>query len=350
MNDVRSVQTGVFRILRERAALPMALVAAIRDVQVVDEINLPSMFSFTLSARSERGSWQAVDLDVFSPGDEITIFLGLDSAQEMITGNVTAVEPSFAEYSSVTIRGFDRMVRLRFGTHTRTFVGLGENEMVEQVARSAGLTAQLDGSPGTVNDYVLQNNQTNYDFLLQRCELLDYELLMNGTALVFRPSAEGTGPTRTLGYPRDLARIALNLKVPTQGDTVKVTGYDIETNQYISVESGAGGPAASMGGSRNGYQEAADFPDSAIAIERPDIRTPEALQEVADARYQRGLNSFIEGTASLKGDASLTAGVNLKLTGMSDRFNGTYYVTRSTHAFDDDTGYRTELDLRRTGA
>lgn len=348
-SSVLRVQTGVFKILRERAALPVPVVAAIRDVQVVNEINVPSMFSFTMSAQSDHGAWQGVNLDVFKPGDEITIFLGLDSAQELITGNVTAVEPSFAEYSTVTIRGFDRMFRLRFGTHTRSFEQLGDNEIVSQVARSAGLSVDARGTAGKVNDYVLQNRQTNYAFLLQRCQLLDHELLMKGTTLVFRPSAEGASPTRTLNYPKDLVRVAMNLKVPTQGDKVKVTGYDVETNQYISAESSSGSPSDLMGGTRTGYQEASDFPDSAVAIERPDISTAEALQEVANAQYQRYLNRFIEGTASVQGDPALTAGINLKLTGMSTRFNGTYYVTQSTHSYDDSTGYKTDIKLRRTG-
>lgn len=349
-SELPRVQTGVLRILRERAALPMSVMATLHDVQVVQELNVPSMFSFTLSAQSERGAWQGVDLELFKPGDEITVFLGLDTARELITGNVTAVEPSFDDYATVTVRGFDRMVRLRFGTHTRSFERLDDNEIVRQVARSAGLVAQADGDTGTVNDYVLQNNQTNLAFLLQRCELLDHELLMAGTTLRFRPSAEGRGPARTLNYPRDLSRVALALKVPTQGERVSVTGYDVRSNQYLTAHSRPGGADDLMGGRRTGFQQASDFPDSAVALERPDLVTAQALQEVADAQYQRYLNRFIEGSASVLGDPALSAGINLRLTGLSTRFNGLYYVTQATHRFDDTSGYRTDLQLRRSGA
>ena len=348
VSNVLRVQTGVFKILHKRAALPIPVLAAIHDVQVVNQLNVPSMFSFTLSAQSDSGAWQGVDLDAFKPGDEISIFLGLDTAQELITGNVTAVEPSFAEYSTVTIRGFDRMFRLRFGTHIRTFNNLPENEIVSQIARTAGLAVELAGNPGTLNDYVMQNNQTNYAFLLQRCDLLNYELLMKGTTLVFRPAAEGESPVRTLSYPKDLVRLTLNLKVPTQGEQVTVTGYDIDSNQYISVDS-TGSNEDLMGRTQTGYQEAADFPDSGIAIQRSDLSTAEALQEVADAQYQRNLSGFIEGTASVQGDPELVAGINIKLSGVSDRFNGLYYITETTHSYDDDSGYKTDIKLRRSG-
>lgn len=343
------VQTGVFKILRAGAALPGSVVAAIHDVQVVNEINVPSMFSFTMSAQSQRGAWQGVNLDLFKPGDAISISLGLDQAQELISGHVTAIEPSFADYASVVVRGFDPMVRLRFGTQTRSFEKLSDDEIVAQVARSAGLKVECIGQTGRINDYVLQNRQSNYAFLLQRCQLLDYELLMQGTTLVFRPSAEGASPSRTLNYPKDLQRVTLNLKVPTQGEKVKVTGYDIESNQYISAESMGGAPGELMGGSETGYQAASDFPASDIAIERPDIHSAEALQAVADAQYQRYLNRFIEGSASIQGDPALKAGINLKLTGMSERFNGNYYLTQASHSYDDSSGYKTDIKLRRTG-
>lgn len=343
------VQTGVFKILCNRSALPVPVVAAIRDVQVTSEINVPSMFSFTLSAQSEQGAWQNVNLDTFKPGDEVSLFLGLDTAQELITGNITAVEPSFAEYSTVTIRGFDHMYRLRFGTHTRTFENLSEGEIASQVARSCGLALEVQGQSGKINDWVLQNNQTNDAFLRQRSQMIDHELVMQGTTLVLRPSARGESPVRTLNYPRDLSQVSLNLRVPTEGEEVQVTGYDLESNQYITATASSGRPSDRMGGSRTGYQEAGDFPDSAIAIERPDIATVEALQEVAEAQYQRNLSRFIEGSASLQGDPDLVAGINIRLTGVSSRFNGTYYITQATHRYDDMTGYSTEIKLQRTG-
>ncbi|WP_211463558.1 phage late control D family protein [Collimonas silvisoli] len=345
-----NVQTGAFRILKNRSALPISVVAAIHNVRVQDEINVPAMFSFSLNMMSSSGGWQDVDLDVFKPGDEITIFLGLDSLEQLISGDITAIEPNFSTTSSsATIRGFDRMYRLKFGTRIKTYEMLNDNEIVTDVAKASGLSVKLAGSPSTINKYVLQNNTSNYKFLMGRCKQLDYELLMADTTLVFRPSAEGNSPVKTLQFPRDVNDVNLNLKLPTMGETVTAVGYDVETNQIIKAVASSGTPQDKMGGTETGYQAADDFPSSGITLECPNISDPSALQAVADAQFQSNLKDFIEGGASLVGDSQLVAGVNVRLTGLSQRFDGTYYVTSSTHSYDDSSGYKTDIKIRRTG-
>ncbi|AMO95179.1 phage late control gene D family protein [Collimonas fungivorans] len=344
-----SVQTGGFRILKNRSALPTSVIAAIQSVRVEDEINIPTMFSFTLNIVSSGGAWQDVNLDIFKPGDEITVFLGLDSLQQMVSAEITAIEPHFSDYSTATIRGFDRMYWLKFGTRTRTYLNLDDNEIVSQVARAAGLTVKLPGSPAMVNDYVLQNNSSDYDFLMRRCAQLNYELLMDDTTLVFRPSAEGESPVKTMNYPTDISDLKLSLKLPTMGKQVTVKGYDITSNKVLTAVASSGSSQDKMGGKESGYQLAQAFPDSDIQLERPDLSTPEALQAIANAQYKRNLNQFIEGSTSVLGDPDMVAGVNVKLSGLSQRFNGIYYITSSVHSYDVNEGYQTEFKLRRTG-
>ena len=345
-----SVQTGAFKILKNRSPLPSSIVAAIHNVRVHDEINVPAMFSFTLDMVKADGAWQDVDLDVFKPGDQITIFLGLNQLHQLISGDITAIEPSFSMASSAaTIRGFDRMYRLKFGTRTKTYSLLNDNEIVSDVARAARLPVTLEGQPDTINQYVIQNNVSNYAFLMERCQQLDYELLMADTTLVFRPSAEGKGAIKTLSYPRDLSAVSLNLKVPTMGQKVTAIGYDVETDAVITAVAQSGTSQDKMGGSETGYEVAEDFPSSEMTLQCPGISDPAALQAVADAQFQSQLQSFIEGQASLVGDSDLVAGVNIKITGLSERFDGTYYVTSSTHDYDDSSGYKTDINVRRTG-
>ncbi|RKP46831.1 phage late control D family protein [Trinickia fusca] len=344
-----SVQTGGFRILKNRQALPTSVIAAIQRVDVENEINVPTMFSFKLNIVSAVGAWQDVNLDIFKPGDEVAVFLGIDELTQLVNGEITAIEPHFSAYSTATIRGFDRMYWLKFGTRTRTYQKLSDSAIVAEVARNAGLSVKLSGNTGVINDYVLQNNLTDYDFLMLRCAQINYELLMDGTTLVFRPSAEGASPQRTLNFPLDASDVQLAMRVPTLGKQVTVTGYDVASNKVLTALTSSGTAQDKMGGKETGYELTQNFPDSSVRYERPNISTPEALQKVSAAQYQRNLGQFIEGSTSVLGDPNLVAGANVKLTGLSQRFNGIYYVTSSTHSFDLDEGYRTELKLRRTG-
>lgn len=345
-----SVQTGAFKISKNRSALPISVVAAITNVQVQDEINQPAMFSFNLNLNGTNSQGQSNTPDVFSTGDEVTIFLGLDQLHQVIIGDITAVEPHFSTNgSSATIRGFDRMYRLKFGKWSKAYTNVNDNEIASQVAKSSGLNVSLRGNPPLLESYVLQNNQSNFDFLLQRAGYLDYELLMDQTTLVYRPSAEGESPLKTLQFPRDFEDVNLNLRLPTKGKSVTAIGYDVATNKVLYATAASATPQDKMGGSETGYQAADDFPDSDIVLQCPNVSDPRALQAIANAQFQADLQSFIEGDVSLIGDNTLKAGVNLKLTGMSDKFDGIYYVTSSTHSYDDSTGYKTSIKVRRSG-
>jgi len=343
------VLTGGFRIMKNRSALPGRVIAAIQSVRIENEVNVPTMFSFTLNIVSAAGGWQDIDLDMFQPGDAITVFLGIDTLKQLVDGQITAIEPHFNTYSTATIRGFDHLYWLKFGTRTRTFQKLSDNDIVAQVADSTGLPVKPGGNTGVVNNYVLQNNQTNYDFLMQRCAQLNHELLMDGTTLVFRPSAEGQSPVRAMNYPIDVNDLRLSLRVPTLGQKVTVTGYDVATNKVLTATTSSGTSRDKMGGRQTGYQVADDFPGSPVSYETPNITTQQALEKVSAAQYQRNLGGFIEGSATVLGNPDLVAGVNVKLTGLPERFNGIYYVTSSVHTYDADEGYQTEFKLRRTG-
>jgi uncharacterized protein len=340
--------TGAMSVLHNGSALSSEIVDAIRSVRVVKEINVPSMFEITLNMQSNKGAWQYSDLDKFRPGDEFSVKLGLDQQRELMSGRITAIEPSFNERPTVTVRGFDAMHGLCFGTHTRTFLKQSEHGIVEAVARAANITVTTKGTPGAVHPYVLQNNESNYAFLLKRCAQCNYELVVDGKSLVFRPSAQGESSVKKLTYPRDIKALELALNVPTLGASVKAVGYDITTNRAVNVEASSATPKERMGGTETGYDTAGQFPPSATILERLDLSSPQALEELAKAHYEQYLSGFIEGTAYLTDDPEVTAGVNIKLDGLSKRFNGIYYITASTHSYVGGV-YSTELALRRSG-
>jgi phage protein D len=326
------------------------MLAAVHTVEVSNEINVPGMFSFKFNMLSQQGNWQGADLDVFKPGDQLSVQMGMGQLATLISGRIYAIEPSFENYSVATISGFDTMASLRFGNHTKVFKKLNENQIASQVAESSRVRISTPGAPVTLNACVWQRQQTNYRFLLSRCALINYELVVDDTTLLFRPSAEGLSPVKTLSFPRDLKRVNLRLRVPTEGSDVRMLGFDPGTNRTINAQSNPNATRARMGGTESGYDFISDFPSAAITVTDPGVTTVEALQARANAEYMQNLSRFIEGDLELEGDPALVAGVNIRLSGLSQRFDGIYYVRSSKHSYDDSSGYYTSLSVRRTGA
>lgn len=350
MSNGARAETAAFQLLLNRKPLSSSMLAAVHSVEVSNEINVPGMFSFKFNMLSQQGNWQGADLDVFKPGDQVSIQMGMGQPKTLIAGRIFAIEPNFENYSVATISGFDVMANLRFGNHTKVFKGLSENQIAAQVAESSSVRINTPGAPITLNPYVWQRQQTNYGFLLSRCELIDYELLVDDTTVVFRPSAAGMSPVKALAFPRDLKRVNLRLRIPTEGSDVQMLGFDPGTNRVISAQSNPNTVRARMGGSESGYDFIEAFPSAAISVTDPTLSTVQALQARANAEYMQNLSRFIEGEVELEGDPALMAGVNIRLSGLSQRFDGIYYVRSSRHRYNDNSGYQTSLTVRRTGA
>ncbi|QAU25014.1 phage late control D family protein [Dyella sp. M7H15-1] len=344
------VETAAFQILLNGRPLANNLSSAITAVEVSNQLNVPGMFSFTFNLMSPQGNWQGVDLETFKPGAKVEVQLGIGQPKSLIKGQIYAIDPSFGPYSSATVSGFDAMARLRFGNHTRDYENMDENQIAITAAKSSQVKVVTPGAAVALNAWVCQSEQSNYDFILGRCKLIHYELVVSGTDVQFRPSAEGLSPVKTLSFPLNLHSVSLQLRVRTEGSSVKAVSFDPLTNQQIVAQSNPNTTRVKMGGSETGYDFSSDFPSASMALADYSITRVEALQAYANAEYLKNVGGFIEGSAELAGDPSLVAGVNVRLKGLSQSFDGIYYVQGSTHRYDLDSGYRTSLTLKRSGA
>lgn len=344
------VGTASFQILVNGKPLAMSLLSAVSAVEVSNQINVPGMFSFTFSLLSSLGNAPGAGLETFKPGAKVEVRMGADQPVSLIKGQIYSIDPSFSASSTATVSGFDAMAKLRFGNHTRDFPEMDESEIATMAAKSSQVKLVTPGKPVTLNNWVCQSEQTNYDFILSRAKLIHYELVVDGDNVVYRPSAEGSGPVKTLNFPGGLKRASLQLRVPTEGSSVQAVSFDPLTNKQVSAQSNPNTVRTKMGGAETGYQYGSDFPSSDIVVADYSITSVEALQALADAEYLKNVSRFIEGDAELHGDPSLAAGMNIRLKGLSQSFDGIYYIQSSTHRYELDSGYHTVLKLRRSGA
>lgn len=324
------------------------------SVRIVQEISVPAMFEFVLPVQSTENPWAAMTLKKLKPGYDVKVGLGRGAATQMVVGSITTLWPELdsrqQSKSKLTVAGFDKMDRLRFGTHTRTFAGQTDHSIAMEVARDAGLSVRTLGNPGKAHAYLLQNNESDYDFLCRRCAQRNYELLMNGTTLEFRPSAQGLSAIKTLVYYRDFERASLKLSVPRRGSSVTALGYDLRSGEVFKGSALASTARQRMDGTWTGYEIAAGvLPASQVIAPRPDMAILDAAQDFAEAQYARGMSTFIEGTVSVcPGDTALVAGTNVDLSGFEGPFNGLYYIFKSTHVYEQGR-YKTEIQVGRSG-
>jgi len=222
-----------------------------------------------------------------------------------------------------------------------------DSDIVAKIASESGLTPQVEETK-TVQSYLFQNNQSNYDFLLERAERLGYEVAVQEKKLLFRPSQAGKGAEITLEYGVDLDRLSLLLNTLTKGSEVEVRGWDPKAKKEITAKAASGSEASLMGGKQSGLQLAeSSFEASPIAVTNQVITDAAEAEDLAKAKYNLSLSDFITGEGKCSGNPLIRAGKNIEIKGIGLRFSGLYNVVSSIHSIGTD-GYTTEFKVKRT--
>ena len=80
----------------------------------------------------------------------------------------------------MVVRAYDKSHRLMRSRKQRAFLNKTVSDIVEQIAGEYGLSATTDSSGGPL-DFVLQNNETDWDFLWRLAQRVGFEVTLDGT-------------------------------------------------------------------------------------------------------------------------------------------------------------------------
>jgi phage protein D len=339
-----------FKVLVGGNALPDDTALDILTVQVCTYVEGASMFSVAFNNwHSRQQDFKWIDVDLLREGTELEVQVGfVDAFKTLIVGEVTSLEPEFPVdgVPILNVHGYDRLHRFRRGRKTRSFTNMKDSQIAEQIARDLQLRAQVEDTQVT-HDYLLQHNQTDIDFLLERARRMRYEVTVQDNTLHFRKAANNQSQVITLEYGRTLQAFYPRLSTVQQASEVVVQGWNPKTKEAIVASARAGDEVSTMGGTTLGatLSERAFFATKWIIVDTPIVSQGEALQ-IAKGKFNEMLVAFITGEGTAIGNTDIRAGEVLELQGLGQRFSGLYYVTSAAHNIDQ-SGYTTTFTVER---
>jgi len=340
-----------FRIQAGGHELPPEMATDVRNISVVEDLEAPSMFAFDLinwDINKQQMKWS--DGDEFAEGKAIEVLIGFrDHLEQVISGEITglALKLSGQQPPILEVRGYDRRHRLMHGRKTRSFLHTKDSEIANSLASEAGLSAQSEDT-GVTLDYVLQHNQTDFEFLLERAGRIGYELSAAGTILHFRHRCNNLSELLTLDREIDLIEFHPRLTTMNQIPEYALRGWDFKNKSGLKSQAGEGSENSKMGGSSSGPAVAKRVFGAATitSVDRPVASQAEADQ-IAKGKFNDMALGFISGSGVCIGNPKLRAGTVVKLQGLGKRFSGQYYVTATNHSYSPARGYRTAFTVRR---
>ena len=344
--------------------LPELVLNDIEEIIINTNLHMPGMFSIRFRDTDPLGAiipvaLQYADNPMFSIGVPVSIrAVAVEESPipgfpiPLIKGEITSVEAQFdTGPASLVITGYDKSHRLNRGKKTATYMFMPDNLIVQKVTAMAGLVCTAIPTTGPPREYVLQNNQSDMDFLKDIAKRNGYELVMNALGiLMFKPLGVPLPgpPGPLLTWRKDLFSFNPRLTAANQDAVVQVHGSDMKK---FPIEAVAPGIVPASGG-------VAALPQLALAraifgvskdhiTTKPTASIPEALN-LAKGRAMQLSSMFTQAEGECKGNPRVQAGTIVIVAGVGVKFSGAYLVSSATHRYSGNTGYTTQFGV--TGA
>ena len=301
---------------------------------------------------------------------------------EMMTGTFTSMEPTFSSGGphTLAVRALNVLHRLRRKKYdknwpvkgkssvrdseiAKSFEGLTDPDWKKnpgQDARRIPMPIEVDPAARSQEPdliFVGQKNEYDIDFLWRRARVRSYVVevrkppnpwrpQLNEDFLYFGPSNNQRGPVDyALAWGSALMDLKATLTTATQVKKVTVKGWDRVAQKPIEVSVDRDDPK--LRALNPGLSEIVTQcdPREERVVTRP-VATKHEAEAMARDMLLGNAKELVKVQGSTIGLPNLRAGSRIKLSGIGGRLSGLYFVTETTHTFNQ-SGYVTKFTARR---
>lgn len=278
-------------------------------------------------------------------GSSITVYGGDENApQEIFRGLVTGIEVEFGQEDppEVLVLAEDACQRARMARRTVIHEEVSIADLAEHLASELGLTPRVSGFDAPVGTW-LQLNESDLQFLRRLLCRHDGDLQVIGEELHVMPRSEIQRSSVELELYGQLRRARVVADLACQSTEVSVSGWDAAQGERVRAT--ATGTHLGPGRGRSG----ADILREALGDRREHVghlavSGDAEAQALADAAFDRQARRFVCVEGRAEGNPAIRVGSELSLSGLSSRFDNTYYVVSACHRYDTDAGYETDFE------
>lgn len=278
-------------------------------------------------------------------GAEIIIGSGTtDAPVEIFRGTITGIEGVFDQDAppELIVLAEDALQKVRLKRRTKVYEDQSIADIARAIAGDHGLTPVISGLTENFGTQV-QMNESDLAFLRRLLARVDADLQIVGTDLQISPRNDVRRGELELALGEDLktARVLADLAHQITQSTVK--GWDVSAGSTLDGD-GADNALGPGEGDKGGKL----LEDTLGARKHHTCHHLTFNQDEVDALAatvrNRRARRFLRVQGSATGNPNLRVGTHVKLSGLSNWFSNTYYVTSARHLYDLTNGYRTDFE------
>jgi phage protein D len=337
----------------------------ILQVTYKDDIEQVDNFDITINNwDADTLDFKYSDGDLFNPGKKLELWMGYYGADPlllMIKGEITSLTPNFPSSGQPTlsISGLNLLHQLRKKQESHQYQNLTDSQIAQQVVGRLGITLRLDPDASgneEAHDYILQHNQFDIMFLMERARRNGYDLVVeeqgqNGqsstSSLYFGPSLNVSRRPYLLTWGKSLMQFQPHLTTANQVGSVTVRAWSSTEKKLIEgTASRESIQVKGVGDKGNESDIQKAFNERQEIISDHPVQTKTEADTLARQTLERNAKDMIQGSGSTVGVPALRAGTIIFIEKLGERFSGRYFVTSTTHTIGDG-GYTTQFNCRR---
>lgn len=333
------------------------LMADIRRIVVDTTMHMPSMCEIHIAddflPAAVAMKW--ADTPRFVIGMPITLTAGIVMPDALpvslvpiplFNGEITAIDMQYnADGSAVLIvRAYDKTHRLHRGRKTKTFLMQPDNLIIQQVAAAAGVLGVVMPTGGP-NQYVLQNNQTDMEFIRQRAALNGMDVMVDSLGILqVKKVGLPSGVPATLDWGDNLISFEPRISSMKMKTVAQAMGWD-PLLKIPAVGVMAPVPATAQGTTELDATLSMGVFGVAQDVVNDQPVDMDSAMLLATARANAAMMNFTTASGVCLGHPLVRAGNMIIISGVGIKFAGNYWVTSARHVFDPDSGYTTQFDI-----
>lgn len=290
------------------------------------------------------------DRDRLDFGAEVEISMGGGDGEGLVfSGHITALRADFGdgEPPMLTMLAEDRLQDLRMTRRTRAFEDMTDAAAFEQIASDHRLRAEVDVS-GPTYRVIAQVDQSDLAFVRSRARRAGAEVWVRDDTLHVARRSTRRGPHVVLGRGQNLLEASLSADLAGQRTEVQVGGWDPSTKERLDERASVDVIAAEQAGGTAG----ADLLEQAFGTRVETVvhqvpLSPDEARGLATSHFLEMARRFVTGELLAVGDARISVGATVDVSGVGPWFSGVHHVVETRHLYDLAHGYRTLARVER---
>lgn len=263
----------------------------------------------------------------FVPGNKIQVNIGRDSKNSLaFKGIITrhAVKVKSNGNSQLYIECRDESVKMTIGRHSRYFENIKDERVFDELISGYGLKSDPESTKLTHKELV-QHHISDWDFLLLRAEANGMLVLVDdGTVKISRPKISEKEALQ-VNYGSSVLEFESEIDARYQFKEVRASSWDYSNQKLFNASSSSASLAEP--GNISGSDLAGATSPKTFDVHHSGHKLEQELQDWADGLLVRSRLSKVRGRTKFTGFGAIRPGDTIKISGVSDRFNGKAYVT-----------------------